>query len=95
MTRLIYNIIAFVLGICIKNCSGNFGGGGEPINTQPNKAKQPFRKVMDSLLVKDRVKRDDYDPDMTKIKFKIHAKYNWKAHAKMAHKMAAKWSQYY
>ena len=42
-----------------------------------------------------RVKRDDYDPDMTKIKFKIHAKYDWKAHARMANKMAAKWKEYY
>ena len=53
------------------------------------------KKVLEGIGVQERVKRDDYDdPEMTKIKFKIHAKYDWKAHARMANKMMAKWKHY-
>ena len=72
--------------MCINDCIGGSGGSGTL--TKPS--------VIDSLLIKDRVKRDDYDDsEMSKIKFKIGAKYDWKVHARMANQMAAKWRHDY
>ena len=94
-------------GLCINDCMGCWEGAGSFIAciAQPNMAKKvildgilvqdrvkrarmPVKKGIDRLLVKDRVKRDDYDDQ---IKFKTGTKYDWKAHAKMANKMAAEW----
>ena len=41
-----------------------------------------------------RVKRDDYGPEMSKIKFKIHAKYAYDVHARMKNQMKAAYKLY-
>ena len=97
--------------MCIDQCSGDDSSAqinsklalankiivkpAGPYRVKRNTKPFPAKKVINSLRIQDRVKRDDYDdPEMSKIKFKIHAKYDWKAHARMANKMMAKWKQY-